>query len=120
MEKSISAKDYNKIAAKIGKGGKKITEETAEKKTLRDFLNLKGFFFYHNLAGMGVFPGIADYIAIKQGYVFQLEVKKPKGGVQSENQKKFQENWERMGGNYICGCADQIISYLLDFEKAIK
>jgi hypothetical protein len=110
LKQTMSFTEFRKMSAK--QKGSKATAETAEKKAVRDYLNARGFFYYHNLAGMGVFPGIADYTAIKSGVCFQLEVKKPVGGVQSENQKEFQRCWEAAGGVYICGSAAVIIDAL--------
>ncbi len=117
MTEKMSVADYKKVLHAGGK--KKVTEETAEKKAVRDYFNARGFFYYHNLAGMGVYPGIADYTVIKKGFVFQIEVKKQVGGVQSENQKIFEQKWCGNGGNYICGNSEQIINYLENFNFEI-
>lgn len=76
-----------------------MTKETAIKKQVRQYLRLKGWFVYHNLAGLGVHPGISDYTAIKNGQVVQLEIKTDKGR-QSDVQKQFQSDWEAFGGEY--------------------
>ena len=77
-----------------------MTQETAEKKAIKMYLNLKGYFVYHNLAGIGVFKGIPDLTAIKNGIVWQIEVK-AKGGRQSEGQKEFEKQWQEQGINYL-------------------
>ena len=87
-----------------------MTPETAEKKAIRDYLRYKGFFVYHNLAGLGVFPGIPDLTAIDdKGTVYQIEVKTPKGR-QSERQREFQDLWESHNGIYILGGLDEVIN----------
>ncbi len=90
----------------------KITPETAEKQAIKEYLILKGFFVYHNLAGLGVFKGIPDLTAISSnGQVFQIEVKAP-GGRQSENQVNFEYEWESRGGLYICGTFDEVKRFI--------
>lgn len=80
------------------------------KKQVKDYLNLKGWFSFHLLAGMGAYPGLPDRIAIKDGKVLFIEIKKPKGGRQSENQKIFQDNLEKANGNYLLvRCLDDLI-----------
>ena len=61
-----------------------MTAETAEKKAIKDYLRLKGWYVYHNLAGLGCYAGLADLTAIKKGRVLQIEVKAGKGK-QSDN-----------------------------------
>lgn len=89
----------------------KTTPETAEKKAIKDYLRLKGAFVYHNLAGLGVFPGVADLTAIYKGKVYQIEVK-VRGGRQSPNQKKFQKEWEDHGGTYILGGLIEVMEFI--------
>lgn len=79
---------------------KKITPETALKHTIRDYLRFRGWLIYHNLAGLGSYPGIPDMTAIKGGRVIQIEAKAPRG-VQSDRQKDFEREWVERGGVYI-------------------
>lgn len=88
-----------------------MTKETLEKKAIKQYLKIKGVFFYHNLAGLGVYPGVPDLTAIKDGIVYQIEVK-IKGGRQSENQNEFQRAWESNGGKYIIGGIDEIMKFI--------
>jgi hypothetical protein len=89
---------------------KTITPETAEKQAIKQYLQIYGCFYYYNLAGVCSFKGIPDLTAIdRNGQVWQIEVKAGKGK-QSENQKKFQEEWEARGGKYICGGLDEVIN----------
>ena len=88
-----------------------MTPETQEKKAIKDYLNLKGVFHYHNLAGLGCFPGLADLTAIHNGQVYQIEVK-AKGGKQSENQKMFQFYWESAEGIYVLGGLDEVMKLI--------
>lgn len=88
-----------------------MTEETAEKKAIKQYLKIKGAFVYHNLAGLGVYPGIPDLTCIYKGKVYQIEVKTKKGR-QSSNQKLFQDDWESQGGIYILGGIDKIMKII--------
>ena len=85
-----------------------MTEETMEKVGVKEYLNYLGAFRYHNLAGMGVYPGIPDITCVHKGIVYQIEVKTKKGK-QSDNQKIFQDDWEAHGGIYILGGIDEVM-----------
>lgn len=88
---------------------KKITPETAEKIAIKQYLLLKGYFYYSNTAGFASYPGIPDLTAIKDGVVWQIEVKAIKGK-QSPKQVEFEQAWRYRGGNYICGGIDDVMS----------
>jgi len=83
------------------------TPETLEKSAIKYYLRLKKVFFYHNLAGLGVYPGIPDITAIKDGICYQIEVKVSKHK-QNENQIEFQKEWEAQRGIYILGGLDEV------------
>ncbi len=87
------------------------TPETWEKQAIREYLKWKQVFFYHNLAGLGVFPGVSDFTAIKDGKVYQIEVKAG-NGKQSPRQKEFQKQWELNGGMYLLGGIDEVMKHL--------
>lgn len=62
---------------------------------------MKGVWRFHNLAGLGVYPGIPDDIAVHKGKVYALEYKAKKGTL-SLFQETFKLNWEEFGqGNCI-------------------
>ena len=90
----------------------KITENDV-KRQVKDYLNLTGYFNFHILQGMGAYKGIPDRIAIKNGRVLFIEVKKP-GGSQSENQLVFQNNIWQKGGHYV------LVKCIEDLMEAIK
>jgi hypothetical protein len=46
-------------------------------------------------------PGSPDIIGVHNGRAVGIEMKRPDGGVQSDQQKKFQQRWERCGGLYV-------------------
>ena len=51
---------------------------------------------------MGVRPGVADIIILTSTSLpIAVELKIPKGGRQSDNQKGFQAVWEAAGGIYL-------------------
>lgn len=88
-----------------------MTPEGREKQAIKQYLKLKGIFYYHNLAGLGCYAGLADLTAIKDGMTYQIEVKTKKG-VQSDKQKQFQQDWEDRGGKYILGGIDEVMEFL--------
>jgi len=92
---------------------KPITENEI-KRQVKNWLTLKGYFSFHLLAGMGAFKGAPDRIAIKDKQVYFIEVKKPKGGIQSEYQIQFQKDIEKQGGKYM------LVRCLEDLIKGLK
>ena len=87
----------SKVKAKILK--LKLTENDI-KRMVKDYLNIQGWFHFHIMQGLGSYPGIPDIIAVKDGQVLFIEVKKPTGK-QSERQREFQQNIESHGGKYL-------------------
>ncbi|MCK4339957.1 MAG: VRR-NUC domain-containing protein [Candidatus Cloacimonetes bacterium] len=90
----------------------KITENNV-KKLVKDYLDIKGYFHFSILQGLGAYKGIPDRIAVKNGKTIYIEVKKP-GGKQSEHQVEFQANIENAGGEYI------LVRCLEDLIEGIK
>lgn len=78
----------------------KITEKDI-RRVIRDYLRVKGWFVFHLLQGLGCYPGLTDLVAIKDGRVLFIELKRPGRGRQSDRQKKFQADIEMAGGTYI-------------------
>lgn len=90
----------------------KNTPENNVKREVKDWLSAKNFFHYHNIAGIGSYPGIPDRIAVKKGEVLFIEVKAPYG-TQSDDQKKFQSKLNFSEGHYILARGyEDIESYL--------
>lgn len=77
-----------------------MTPETAVKHQIRDYLRSFGWFVYHNMAGLGSYPGLSDMVAVKDGFVLFIEAKAGNGR-QSDNQVRFQNLIESHGGNYV-------------------
>lgn len=88
--------------------------ENDVKHQVKQYLDLKGWFNFHLLAGLGAYPGLPDRVAIKGGRTLYLEIKKPIGGKQSENQKLFQENIEKAEEEYI------LVKCLEDLIKVVE
>lgn len=89
-----------------------LLTENDIKKQVKDYLNIKGWFNFHVLQGLGAYKGIPDRIAIKNGRVLFIEIKKPKGK-QSLNQTLFQKELEYASGEYILvRCLEDLIKYI--------
>lgn len=78
----------------------KSSPENDVKKEIKDWLDIIGFFRYHNLQGLGSYPGTPDIVAVKDGHVLFIEAKAP-GKKQSDNQIKFQDDLIEHGGDYV-------------------
>lgn len=91
---------------------KKVTEETALKRSLKILLRKLNWFTFHNLQSMGSYSGIPDIAAIKNSQVIMIEAKSVRGK-QSKLQKAFQEDWEARGGTYLLiSTMDEMIEWL--------
>jgi Holliday junction resolvase len=74
--------------------------ETDIRRQVTDYLQLRQYFCFYVLQGLGAYKGIPDLIAVKDGRVLFIELKTPRGR-QSEYQRKFQANLEAAGGEYV-------------------
>lgn len=90
-----------------------ITEKDI-RRVCRDYLLFRGWFVFHLLQGLGCYPGLSDMVAIKDGRVLFLEIKKPIGWKRSDPQKQFQKGIEEHQGEYY------LITCLEDLVEAIK
>lgn len=77
-----------------------MTPETALKHQIKDYLDLKGIFHFPILQGLGAAKGIPDRIAVKDGMIYAIEVKAPKGRM-SPAQFEFCAKVRRAGGVYV-------------------
>ncbi len=77
----------------------KLTE-TDIRRQVTDYLQLRQYFCFYVLQGLGSYRGIPDLVAVKNGRVLFIELKTARGR-QSEHQKKFQSDLEAHGGEYI-------------------
>jgi Holliday junction resolvase len=74
--------------------------ETDIRRQVTDYLQLRQYFCFYVLQGLGAYKGIPDLIAVKDGRVLFIELKTPRGR-QSEYQRKFQADLEAAGGEYV-------------------
>lgn len=77
----------------------KLTEADIRRQ-VRDYLQIKGWFCFHVLQGLGAYRGISDLIAAKDGRVIFVELKTATGR-QSEHQKRFEADLTSAGGEYV-------------------
>ena len=69
------------------------------KTQVKQYLDLRGWYHFPILQGLGSFDGIPDRIAIKDGRTLYLEIKKP-SGTQSPAQIDFERNIKLQKGEY--------------------
>ncbi len=99
--------DMKKVKFKILKD---LISESDVRRVCKDYLQIKGWFVFHLLQGLGCYPGLADMVAIKDGRVLFIELKRPVGGIHRKPQKKFKSDIERAGGEYILvDCLEDLI-----------
>lgn len=93
--------------------------ESEVRKLVKDYMQKTGWFIFPvHQQGFRAYKGISDYIAIKNGIVIFLEVKKS-GGKQSDGQKKFQDDIQGHYGEYFCVDGVDDLIYKLQ-ERGIK
>lgn len=78
----------------------KDTPENRVKREIKTYLKYKGWFVFHLLQSLGCYPGLPDFIAVKNGHVLFIEAKSPQGK-QSDKQIQFEQDLALMGGHYI-------------------
>ena len=85
----------------------KVTEADIRRQ-VTDYLQLRQYFCFYVLQGLGAYKGIPDLIAVKNGRVLFIELKTARGR-QSDHQKKFQADLEAAGGKYVlCRGVDEL------------
>ena len=95
----------------------KISENEV-KLQVKQYLSLMGWFSFPLTAGMGSYKGSPDRIAVKNGRVLFLEIKKPVGWKHSDPQKQFQKDINEHGGEYyLIKCLEDLIEALNKFDK---
>jgi hypothetical protein len=75
-------------------------KETPIKHQIRDYLKIQGFFQFWNMQGMACYPGLPDRVAVKEDYIFYIEVKRQSGDL-NKNQKKFKIDFEPHTGKHV-------------------
>lgn len=89
----------------------KITEDDI-KAQIKDYLTIKGWFWFYNLQSLGSYEGIPDFIAIKNGRTIYLEAKRP-GGTQSLGQIEFERNIKYQKGEYyLIKCLEDLMEVI--------
>lgn len=85
------------------------TGEGSVKTQIKGYMKLKGWFIFPILQGLGSYPGISDFIAVKFGRTLYIEAKGLEGS-QRPNQKDFQADIEAHGGiYYLVECLEDVI-----------
>ena len=74
--------------------------ETLILHNIRQVLRWHGFYVIRIQQGLGCHKGISDLIAVREGQVYFVEIKKPSGKL-SDYQEKFRQEIERRHGKYI-------------------
>lgn len=96
-----------------------MVTEAPIQKAIIDYLTLKRYFFWRNNTGamktersfvrFGT-PGAPDIFLIKNGFLWGIEVKAPKGRL-SEHQTSFRDRMQEAGGTYIVAHSlDEVIA----------
>jgi len=94
----------------------KVLEKHVRKKIVT-MLQIKRWYVYWNLQGLGCKTGLSDLVAVKNGIVIWIEVKKP-GGKQSPGQITFEADITGAGGNYVCAASwDAVDNYIEGLKK---
>jgi len=107
-------KNKETLRKETAKYNKLKTAESGIKILVRQTLEITGFFIFPILQGLGCYPGIADFIAIRAGRVLFIETKSVNGS-QRPAQKIFQKLIESHGGEYwLIDCFEDIIKMIGD------
>ena len=86
--------------------------ETEIRAAIKDYLQWTGWFvFYHLQGGIGVYPGLPDLEAVKDGQTVYIEVKTSTGR-QRKDQIQFQADVEAHGGTYIVARGIEDVEHL--------
>ncbi len=92
-------------------GKPKILERDIQK-SIKDWLQYKGWFTFKNHQSLGSHKGVADLVAMKGGRTMWLEVKTATGKLHA-SQEKFKDDIQRVG------CEYHIVRSIEDVETAI-
>jgi len=91
-------------------------KESEIQKTIKEYLQYKGFFVVKIHQSLGSYKGIADLVAIKSCVTIWIEVKTEKGKL-SKYQEQFQQDIEEHGGMYwICRNIEDLKSHMRDYD----
>lgn len=87
--------------------------ETMILRSIRQYLQMHGWYVIRHHQGLGCHKGLSDLTAIRNGVTVYIEVKK-RGGYQSTVQKKFQADVEDHGAKYILAKGIEDVKFLCD------
>lgn len=91
---------------------KKVTPETQIKRVVKDYLKFKGYLWWWNLAGIGVYPGLPDICVLHKGILYMVEFKSEKGRL-GPHQSTFLERSRECGAvPIVCRSLEDITRYL--------
>ena len=74
-----------------------MTSETSLKKTIKEYLTLKKYFWWYSLQGIGAYKGVPDIFVLHKGILYGIECKSKRGEL-SEHQQHFQLDMKNNGG----------------------
>ena len=89
-----------------------MTPETIVKNEVKDWLNIKGWFNFPILQGLGSYKGISDKIAVKDGIVLFIETKSEKGKLTPDEEQFMRDIVEHGGHHIIARGYEDIENYL--------
>jgi len=77
---------------------KPLSEKEIRQQVMQ-YIKLKRYFYWHNLAGLGCYAGLSDICILHKGILICVEFKTLRGK-QSDNQQDFEQNTKANGGKY--------------------
>jgi hypothetical protein len=87
---------------------RRVNPETIIRKDIVKYLRGEGWFVFHNLQGLGCFPGISDLTAMRGGRIVWIEIKTPTGK-QNHDQWDFEREVTTNGCEYVIArCVDDV------------
>lgn len=112
MSHRMTAAEYRKAPKRTAH----VTEETLIKRAVKAYLELQGWsHWWHLQSGFGVYPGLPDIQAIKDGRTVYIECKSATGRL-SPAQAAFKAMIEAAGGTYlVVRCVEDL--YVLGDER---
>ena len=96
----------------------KVTE-TDIKRIVIDYLDLMHISHYHNLQGLGCYPGLPDRVMHYRGRVHYLEIKTPAGKL-SQHQQDFRDQCLIDGIGYHVIRSLEDIQWVVEDGKELK
>ncbi len=84
-------------------------KESEIQRQIKEALQWRGWFVVKIHQSLGSYKGISDLYALKDGQHVWIEVKTPRGRL-SDHQKRFRDNIERQGGQFIVArCIEDVM-----------